>query len=350
MTNLKQIIDRYAEQAGTDNPRFLRLSGGNVYVNSQYPNYREYGRDYDTIYSYGSHFPMARIMPDEQGNKRGWWLVNGDSYSVTTSKHQGWLRSAIAVTHLPTVILPFSALNTGGIDYKTIKLVEVLADRYTWEPRTRDKAPDRNEEHYSYSKRNFRELPDGRWAYEENVHHLGESLFTAQWRIRGSFNPDTGHYDEQSGTGYFLSAFDTQEGFGLYFLAQLPKGARPKTVAEAFEALKPQLVKDYEYHGSRNGPVLRQGDVFAMPTLLTTKMLPGPSQRSAYVLDTNHQATEVRTGADKRTYARGILRHNPQWRRPDHRRVPLGDRKTWYLLEQNTVPKGRSWSIQGNVD
>lgn len=348
MTNLKQIIDRYAEQAGTDNPRFLRLGGGNVYVNSTYRWETSAGRyGEDTIYSYGSHFPMARIMPDKDGNRRGWWLVNGDSYSVTTSKHQGWLRSAIALTHLPTVILPFSALNTGGIDYKTIKLVEVLKDRYTWEPRTRDKAPDIQEREYSYSKRNFRQLEDGRWSYEENVHHLGESLFTAQWRIRGSFNPGTGHYDEQKGTGYFLSAFDTQEGFGLYFLAQLPKGARPKTVAEAFEALKPAEVVSAETEYPKR-EILRQGDIFAIarPELKTRDLI---RWDQTYLLGTNHTATEVRVLGGK-TYARGILRHKPQWRRPDHRNVKLGDRKTWFEVVKNTVPEGRSWSISGNVD
>lgn len=347
MTNIQQIIDRYAEQAGTDNPRFLRLSGGNVYVNSQYPNYREHGRDYDTIYSYGSHFPMARMMPDAEGNRRGWWLVNGDSYSVTTSRHQGILRSAIGRTGLPVIILPFSALNTGGIDYKTIKITDILPDRYTWEPRTRDEAPNLSEREYSYSKRDWRELPDGRWSYEESVHHLGESLFTAQWRIRGSFNPDTGHYDEQSGTGYFLSAFDTQEGFGLYFLAQLPAGAHPKTVAEAFEALKPQEVLTAETMYPKP-EIFRQGDVFAIghPELKTRDLI---RWDQTYVLGTNHKATEVRVLGGK-TYARGVLYHKPQWRRPDHRRVPLGDRKTWFELVKNTVPEGRSWSISGNVD
>jgi hypothetical protein len=42
-----------------------------------------------TIYSYGSHFPCATFIDDETV------LVNSDSYSVSTSKQQGYVRSAI---------------------------------------------------------------------------------------------------------------------------------------------------------------------------------------------------------------------------------------------------------------
>ena len=36
-------------------------------------------------FSYGYHFPRAGLMPGEDG-PRGWWLVNGDKYSVSTSR------------------------------------------------------------------------------------------------------------------------------------------------------------------------------------------------------------------------------------------------------------------------
>ena len=46
--------------------------------------------DGDTLYSYGYHFPLARRNGD------GTFWVNPDKYSVTTSKHQGMVRGAIA--------------------------------------------------------------------------------------------------------------------------------------------------------------------------------------------------------------------------------------------------------------
>jgi len=43
----------------------------------------------DTIYSYGHHFPIARFV------KKDVVLFNSNSYSITTSGHQGIVRSAI---------------------------------------------------------------------------------------------------------------------------------------------------------------------------------------------------------------------------------------------------------------
>jgi len=335
MATIFGIIQRYAEQAGTPNPKFLHDKRANVYVGESGGNYWR-GGDGRTIYSYGSHFPMATIMP-EGDNPRGWWLVNGDTYSSSTSQHQSELRAALKRTGLPMLIVPFTALNQAGIRQRTIKPVSIRPDRYTWERRTREEAPKEWELKYTDGYRNWAELPDGRWSYEMPVHHLGDSLFFA-------------YYDHRNGAhdgAFFLSAFDENEPSpGLYFLAQLPDDAHPTTVEEAFEALKPEEVKNAE-----NLPVevLRQGDVFAIPTYASTRDLPGPSKRSEYVLNVNHQATEVRTMSNS-TFARGYLRHRPQGRGPEHRRVKLGDGKTWYKLVRNTVPEGRSWSVSGNVD
>lgn len=49
----------------------------NIYFNS------------DALYSYGSHFPLAKFLDSNTV------LINGDSYSVTTSKQQSEVRSAI---------------------------------------------------------------------------------------------------------------------------------------------------------------------------------------------------------------------------------------------------------------
>ncbi len=43
----------------------------------------------DTIYSYGDHFPMSTFIDNR------YVLINHDSYSVTTAKHQGYVYSAI---------------------------------------------------------------------------------------------------------------------------------------------------------------------------------------------------------------------------------------------------------------
>lgn len=45
-----------------------------------------------SIYSYGHHFEVGRIVETEKGNTIV--LLNSNSYSVTTSKHQGYVRQA----------------------------------------------------------------------------------------------------------------------------------------------------------------------------------------------------------------------------------------------------------------
>lgn len=46
-----------------------------------------------TIYSYGSHFPVGKIVENKRGEKA--YLFNPDRYSVTTSKHQEVVMGAI---------------------------------------------------------------------------------------------------------------------------------------------------------------------------------------------------------------------------------------------------------------
>src|ERR1035437_2858663 len=47
----------------------------------------------DTIYSYGSHFPIARPVTNEAGERAV--LLTTATYSVTTSSHCSAVRSAI---------------------------------------------------------------------------------------------------------------------------------------------------------------------------------------------------------------------------------------------------------------
>jgi len=349
---MSQIIERFIRDAGKDDAEFYsdkHLEG--IYQGHLNGN--------DTIFSYGTHFPLAEVIPSG-GVKRGWWLLNGDQWSgsggwgQSTTGQQAEVRRLVRGTGLPSLTVPFSALNRAGIRHNSIEIVHELPDRYTWEPRTRDDAPSEYERDTTWYGRNWQQLEDGRWSYEVQVHHLGEAVFKADWQTWSPSYLDLkthkrveGYYVD--GTSYFLSAFDENEPApGLYFLAQLPDGAGPRTVAEAREALKPWEVTTAERLGRT---VLRQGDVFAIASDWTTRDLEGPSDRRAFVLGVNHEVTEVRQGFGS-TFGRGVMRHRPrEWgRRPEHRALKLGDGKTWYQLVKNTVPEGRSWSVGGKVD
>jgi hypothetical protein len=328
MTTNGQVTDRFA-QAAPDGA-MLRPRSNTVFVSA----------DGHTIYSYGHHFPMATIMPAADGTARGWWLVNGDRHSVTTSGHQSALRTALARTGLPVLIVPFSALESAGIRHDSITPVAIDPDQ--WETVWHSEA--KPEGTYAYD---YRTLPNGQQQWSSYVHHLGASVFTANYGTRTYGMLDAGRGDVLT-TATFLSAFDEQEGHGLYFLAELPAGAHPATVAEALTALRPNDVLAADQAGVH---VTRQGDVFAVPAEITTRELPGPSRHGAYVLGVNHTATEVRE-LDGVTYARGTLRHRPResWRSPEHKMQRMGNGRQWHRLVKNTVPEGRSWSVSGNVD
>ena len=120
------------------------------------------------------------------------------------------------------------------------------------------------------------------------------------------------------------------------------------------QALKPREVVAAEAAGA---VCTRQGDVFAIPTELTTWQLPRKRERGACLLNLSHTATEVCVTDDGTTYARGVLRHAPAayWRAPEHKCQPMGDRRTWHQIVKNTVPidgngRSRAWSRGGNVD
>lgn len=159
----------------------------------------------------------------------------------------------------------------------------------------------------------------------------------------------------------YLSSFDYNEAGRPYFLCELRYRSPANTVAEAIDDLRPDAVIAAQASGVE---VLRQGDVFAIPTALTTRELksraelyeePGTFRdrvairsrekhgKAADILDTNHRATHVIVTKDGDYYGRGYMYHDPGgWRTPDHARLKLGDGNTWYRLVKNTVPQART--------
>lgn len=437
---------RWADQI-TNGPEERSMVGSNVMA---------YG---DSIFSYGPHFEMGRIVRDGRGNPK-FVLLNGDRYSVTTSSHQSHVRASVRhpaeQAGIPVIIVPHTALAAAGIDLDEIRPLEVRPDRYVPRKRSARELPEHHtldddgrpliyttdaNGHYDYVHAIQRD--DGLWHWTSHEHVLGDSLFTARiteqrqrdatpeeidahkawtqayehwYATRRSYDdPPRPTWDGPSISEHhrrgervmvvtetrrrrakFLSSFDYQESSPLYFLCEMPRTSAT-TVEEAFEALMPTPVKLAIYNGLE---VTRQGDVFAIPTSLTTRelksraklfevysheqvttetgvigtrpvMIDVPLRKQPVVLDTNHTASEVIVTKDGETYGRGILRHEPGGRDRDHARRRMGDGKTWHRLLKNTVPttkatsnagqggwgtrsnqsgQSRAWTIGGGVD
>jgi hypothetical protein len=170
---------------------------------------------------------------------------------------------------------------------------------------------------------------DNGWHVKRYQHWLGQSVFRAK---------------VGSGWRTFLSAFDYQERPPLYFLAEIPRAAKARTVEDALLALSPRIVHAAVAQGR---DVKRQGDMFAIPTALTIRDLKRrygrPVRRMQGVFGTDHVVTEQIVGEKGVTYARGVVHHRPGGL-ADHRRVRLG--KEWHLIVPNTVPRRRGAMIR----
>ena len=138
-------------------------------------------------------------------------------------------------------------------------------------------------------------------------------------------------------TAQFLSAFDTNETRPSYFFCELPPGSQATTIEEAYETLKPDAVRLAEQMGRT---VFRQGDIFAIPLVNATKRglrkQGARFERRGSLFGTNHVGTEVAYLPNGTTLVRGVLHHAPEFRRPDHKRVRLGD--GWHVVLKNLVP------------
>lgn len=84
------------------------------------------------VYSYGTHFELARLVTPRKGSP--FFLLNGDTYSNTTARHQRIIRTAVEATGVPSVIVPHSALTRAGIDPDSIRPVAIDPER--WETTT----------------------------------------------------------------------------------------------------------------------------------------------------------------------------------------------------------------------
>ncbi len=149
---------------------------------------------------------------------------------------------------------------------------------------------------------------------------------------------------------FYLSAVDeTGHGAGMYFLAELATDQAPASLQDAFNALKPPVVREAEAQGAN---VLRQGEWFAIPTKhLTSELMrdvergiAGYRQNHVLGKDGHHQLEEAviyRAGDRKgQVFARGVLKHTEN----EHYDLDLGTIR-WYQIVHNI--QGASYTLTG---
>lgn len=324
---------------------------------------------------------LARVLRHRNGSIRT-FLMNGDGGGsrVRFTNQQWEVRNVIQSQFFQNMILPFTALDAAQIDRATIIPIEVRPDEWVttkrwhesfdieqivwgpvpesrWDYHQIGRIPDRSDlmfqrqcknrgsyardpeviaerdrpEPYVFGMPGMRSLtPSGkRWYSEESVHRLGDSVFRA--KAHGAYRT-------------YVSSFDYQERDPLYFLAELPWKAKVESVDDAIRSLAPPIVQQA---WTQKRVVCRQGDIFCIPTDLTTDQIRERTgtriERMQGVLGTDHVVTEQLVGRRGVTYARGWMHHKPEGRRADHRRVFLG--KKWHLVVPNAVPRRRAGAM-----
>jgi hypothetical protein len=392
MTSNTAVIDRWLDVVEGRSDRLIGTRHSNTVF-----------ADREAVYSYGTHFPLAESYRAKDGQP--FFVLIGDRYSVTTSRHQSDVRGAMG-SRL-RILVPFSAMESAGIDRSTIEILDVSDDQWIehkrssatlddvpqsqrtrYVPNPHDETCDEKKAQAGYCYHGGSDVPtepepDGLYHWTTGEHRLGAALFRARYSrqragrmCRGPFTIPTGPETifpteacrhgmtrehrimvRSAGRGTFLSGWDQAEARPVYFLAQL--GTDATTIPEALQRLKPDAVAEADVKGT---PYVRQGDVFAVASTMTTAGLReagatftkrfGPAH-ATQLLGLNHEATE-RAMLNGRWFARGCLYHAPIGRRAEHRRRRMLDGKRWYEVLRNTVKLDgtdpAAWSARGYVD
>ena len=301
-----EVIRSFVEEG-----RYRR--GGNLFADE---------RD-GALYSYGYHFPLVVRLSDG-------FLVNGGRRSVTTTRHQGVAFRVLEEAKERFAVVPFDAIGStlyGSPDQSPWPAVwdntrEAVADARANVSIAVPTTGERWRE-VPYKK------PDGTTA-TRIVHTLGDTVI----RVREH---------------YYISAVDeTGVGPGLYFFTELRTRQAPRSVGEALETLKPDIVRQAETAGL---DVRRQGEWFAIGQDVQTRELMRDVRRGFAIFcrrhvlgrDGHHRLTEsviYKHGPQKgEVYARGTIRHTEG----EHLMLRLP--KGWFRLAHSV--QGQSYSLGG---
>ena len=313
-----QVIENFIRQGTEGKGTYLKATDEVLY--SKIPQeYRPYG-NYGHYSAAGQTAPLAVRLED------GGILANGAAFRSPISEHQWRILKALERSQQPFGVVPFHSIVAAFTDGKEndwdrhpIPFSDLRKDVQVVVPSAGERWKDV-------------EVKDAKGRTQtRTIHTLGDSVL----RIRDS---------------YFLSGVDeTGHGSGMYFFAELVTDRAPSSVEDAMNFLKPTAVREAEDRGSN---VLRQGEWFAIPTmLLTSELMRDVDQglagyRREHVLgrDGHHKLEEAviyRAGNRKgQVFARGVMQHT----QGEHVDLDLGTQR-WYLVVHNIV--GASYTLSG---
>ncbi len=319
MQTHSSVIENFIREGKGGKGTYLRATD-DVLLSKIPEVYRPYGHDTWGHNAAGQTAELAVRLKD------GSILTNGARFETPINEHQRNLISALEDSQHRFSVVPFHSITAAWTDGDIDDWSDAPFDISDLQKEVSVVVPSGGEGWKQVEVKD----KNGRIT-KRTIHTLGDSVL----RVKDRF---------------FLSGVDeTGKGSGMYFFAELATKQAPPTLEEAYNMLKPKMVREAE---GRELNVLRQGEWFAIPARVSTSELMRDVERgiAAYrqrhVLgkDGHHELEEAvvyKAGEHKgQVYARGVLRHT----KDEHEDLDLGTVR-WYLVVHNVV--GASYTLSG---
>src|SRR5229473_7036981 len=179
--------------------------------------------------------------------KDGSILTNGARFDQPIDQHQRNLISALAESRRRFSVVPFHSITAAWTDGDIDDWSDAPFDISDLQKEVSVVVPSGGEGWKQVEVKD----KNGRIT-KRTIHTLGDSVLRVKDR-------------------YYLSGVDeTGKGSGMYFFAELATKQAPPTLEEAYNMLKPKMVREAE---GRELNVLRQGEWFAIPARVSTSDL-----------------------------------------------------------------------------
>lgn len=259
----------------------------------------------DCLYSYGTHFILAKRKDDL-------FLLNGDKYSNTTAKHQNNTREALPES--PTT--SFMALNSAGINLDALEIIDF----------TQDKSNESVE--YGNFEAFKKTIPNGATVSYSRDKDTKE--------ITRIFYHLAGSILIKHGKKHYVCGMDDNS----YFVSELP--CKVDNVQEAYEALKPQEVKDHE-KTYPDDVIHRQGEWFFIPVHELDAKRKNVKPTKRFVLPTTDSQSNLHTVTKAFQTENGDLLCSGTVRHGQHKMLKLGN--VIHRAVCNTAVN--NWSVSG---
>ena len=287
MQTHKQVIENFVREGKAGKGTYVKATDDLLY--SRVPEaYRPFGLDPGEGTAAGHEAPLAVRLED------GSLLANGARLLEPMDNHQWDVLKALEQNHSRFGVVPFhsvaAAWTDGAVDDWDLAPIDIS----DLQKEVAIAVPSGGERW-----RQVRYRDEDGVEHIRQIHSLGDSVV----RVKDRF---------------YLSAVDeTGVGSGMYFLVELVTDRAPKTIEDAMNFLKPEVVREREARGTN---VLRQGEWFAIPTYYRTSELMRDVERGFAVYgerrvlgkDGHHELEEAviyKAGPRKgEVYARGWLR------------------------------------------